>query len=291
MLPHMRDRPLTLIRQPAGIGGRRFVHLHYEQPLPSFVHTVDIHSDKAGRAEQYLLCNNVATLLWLAHVGSLEFHIWHSRARQGADAKGASTDYAGSARAVEQSVLNRPDYIVCDIDPYIYSGDEPAGAAPQFNRLAWERCLQVALALKAALDSMQIHSIVKTSGATGLHILIPVLRTITFEAARALSQTLGQHLLQMHPRLVTLDQRIAGRTGKVFFDYGMNARVKTLVAPYSARGIAGAPVSMPITWAELPDVTPLDYTLQNVADLLEQRGDLWRDIDSGKQDIEALLEA
>jgi bifunctional non-homologous end joining protein LigD len=285
MLPHMRDRPLTLIRQPAGVAGRRFVHFHYEQPLPSFVDTIDIYSDKVGKAEQYLICNNVATLVWLAHVGSLEFHIWHSRANAAPDAKGASTDYASSLDALERSLLSFPDYIVCDLDPYIYSGQEVAGAQPEFNSEAWARCKEIAFALKDALDGMKLHALVKTSGRTGLHVLIPVKRTINYEAARAIAHTLGQHLLRQFPRLITLDPRVAKRAGKIFFDHGMNARVKTLVAPYSPRGVPGAPVAMPLTWAALKTASPSDYTMANVADLLEKRGDLWRDILSEKQDI------
>jgi bifunctional non-homologous end joining protein LigD len=132
---------------------------------------------------------------------------------------------------------------------------------------------------------------VKTSGRTGLHVLIPVVRKLTYDGARALAQTLGQHLLRQFPNLVTLDQRVAGRTGKVFFDYGMNARVKTLVAPYSVRGVAGAPVAMPIEWSALKATHPFDYTMDNAAGIVEQRGDLWADILSRKQDIESILSA
>ncbi|MGZ8228208.1 MAG: non-homologous end-joining DNA ligase LigD [Burkholderiales bacterium] len=103
LLRHLRDRPLTLIRQPEGVAGRRFVHFHYEQPLPSYVETVDIYSEKAREAEQYLVCNNVVTLLWLAHVGSLEFHPWHSRTTGGPDAKKMGVDFAESLETLEGS--------------------------------------------------------------------------------------------------------------------------------------------------------------------------------------------
>jgi len=277
LLGHVRDRPLTLIRQPGGIDARRFVHFHYEQPLPAFVETVDIWSEKNRRPEPYLLCNNAATLVWLAHVGSLEIHPWHSRCRPGRDARGAGADTATSLEALEASALNRPDFLVCDLDPYLYAGTEHAGAQPDFNAQAWARCKEVALSLKALLDAMGLTSLVKTSGKTGLHVLVPIARTLTYDATRAIAQTLGQHLARQHPALVTLDQRVGGRTGRIFFDYGMNARVKTLIAPYSPRAAPGAPVAMPIAWSALPDAMPLDYTMETVPGLLARDGDLWVD--------------
>jgi bifunctional non-homologous end joining protein LigD len=290
LLRHLRDRPLTLIRQPAGVTGRRFVHFHYEQPLPEFVETVNIYSEKAGKAEQYLLCNNAATLVWLAHVGSLEFHAWHSRAAAGPDAKDAQLDFQSSRRAIEQSVLNFPDYIVCDLDPYIYSGDEPAGGQPAFNADAFARCKEVAFSLRELLDSMSLKSLVKTSGKTGLHILVSIKRTVTFEATRALAHEIGDQLVALHPRLVTTDQRVSHRTGKIFFDYGMNARVKTLITPYSVRGSVGAPVAMPIEWDDLERAEPMDYTMANVPQILSHTEDIWADILPRKQDVQRVLQ-
>ena len=288
MLRHLQGRPLTLIRQPEGVKGRRFVHFHYDQPLPDFVETIDIYSEKAGRAEQYLLCNNTATLIWLAHVGSLEFHAWHSRNTPGPDAKGASEDFRSSRHALEQSLLNFPDYIVCDLDPYIYAGDEPAGGQPAFNANAFSRCKEVAFRLKALLDTMRLRSLVKTSGKTGLHILVPIRRTVTYDAARALAHEIGKHLVAHQPDLVTLDQRVSRRTGKIFFDYGMNARVKTLIAPYSPRGVVGAPVAMPIEWGDLEAASPTDYTMANVPRILDRKGDIWSGV-LMKQDLQRVL--
>ena len=267
VLRHLRERPLTLIRQPAGVAGRRFVHFHYEQPLPPFVETVDIHSEKSGRPRQYLLCNNAATLVWLAHVGCLEFHGWHSRA----------------------DAPDRPDYIVCDLDPYIYAGTEAKGAQPDFSAAAFARCAEIALALKAILDEMSLESFVKTSGRTGLHVLVPVDRTISYDAARALAATLGGHLMSLYPKVVTMDVQVSRRAGRIFFDAGMNARVKTLAAPYSTRGIAGAPVAMPLEWDEVGRANPLDYTLATVPRILERRGDIWARLSEAKQDIAAVL--
>ena len=184
MLPHVEHRPLTLIRQPEGVTGRRFIQFHWEQSLPSFVDTVSIYSERNAVTEDYLVCNNVPTLLWLAHVGCLELHPWHSRAKAGADAKNAGGDYGSSLASLEASALNRPDYIVLDIDPYIYSGSEGEGAQPEFNAAAFEKGKEVALIVKRLLDGMGLTSLVKTSGKTGLHVLIPIVRTLTYGAAR-----------------------------------------------------------------------------------------------------------
>ena len=127
MLPHLADRPLTMIRMPEGIDGERFFQKHWQQARPEFVQTVKVFSETKDESHEYLLCNDLATLLWVAQSGTLEFHVWHSRCRPGPDAKGAGTDFASSSEAMDASVLNRPDYLVFDIDPYIYSGKEAKG--------------------------------------------------------------------------------------------------------------------------------------------------------------------
>ncbi|MCW2573532.1 MAG: ligase, partial [Frankiales bacterium] len=183
-----------------------------------------------------------------------------------------------------------PDNIVFDIDPYIYSVAEPAGGQPAFNAGAFARCKEVAFSLKELLDSMHLHSFVKSSGKTGLHILVPIKCRVTYDAARALAHELGKHLVAKHPDLVTIDQRVSQRTGKIFFDYGMNARVKTLITPYSVRGVVGAPVAMPIEWGDLEQTTPIDYTMASVPKILSHRDDIWADILSRKQDVRRVLQ-
>ena len=289
MLPHVEDRPLTLIRQPEGVTGRRFIQFHWEQSLPSFVDTVSIYSERNAVPEDYLVCNNVPTLLWLTHVGCLELHPWHSRAKPAPDAKNAGGDYGRSLASLEASALNRPDYIVLDIDPYIYSGSEREGAQPEYNLAAFEKGKEVAFIVKRLLDGMRLTSLVKTSGKTGLHVLIPIVRTLSYGAARAFADTLGRHVMREHADLVTMDQRVGKRTGKIFFDANMNARVKTLAAPYSVRGIHGAPVAMPVKWSELERATPLDFTVGNAAEIVQKRGDPWRDFFSEQQDIGRVL--
>jgi bifunctional non-homologous end joining protein LigD len=285
MLPHLKDRPLTMIRMPEGIDGERFFQKHWEHSLPDFVETVTVFSGHKGEMHDYILGNNLPTLLWLGQSGTLEFHIWHSRAKVEADAATRSTDYAGSLEALESSVLNYPDYLVFDIDPYIYSGKEPKGAEPELNRKGFAVGKKVAFWLHALLKQMSLQAFVKTSGKTGLHVFVPIERTVTFDGARQICETVGRHLMKAHPKEITLDWAVDKRTGRIFIDYNMNVRGKTLNVAYSPRGAPGAPISMPLTWEELETAEPLDFTLHGVMTRLEKTGDRWHDLPFAKQSL------
>jgi bifunctional non-homologous end joining protein LigD len=290
ILPHLADRPLTMIRMPDGIRGQRFYQKHWEQERPAFVETITVFSGHKDESHDYLLCNNLPTLLWLAQSGTLEFHVWHSRAKPGSDAATPGTDYASSLEALEESILNYPDYVLFDIDPYIYSGSEAPGAEPELNTVAFEKGKEVAFRLRELLQGMGLEAIVKTSGKTGLHVFVPVQRTLDFAAAREVSELVGRHLLARHPKDITLEWSVPKRTGKIFMDYNMNVRGKTLNVAYSPRGAPGAPVSMPLTWEELAGAHPLDFRLDNAAERLARTGDRWRDALVQKQSLERVLE-
>ncbi|MBV8030620.1 MAG: DNA ligase D [Betaproteobacteria bacterium] len=291
MLPHLVDRPLTMIRMPDGIGGQRFFQKHWEQEKPPFVETITVFSGHKDESHEYLLCNNLPTLLWLAQSGTLEFHVWHSRAKVGGDSPVNATDYASSLSALESSILNYPDYVVFDIDPYIYSGKEAPGDEPELNTVAFEKGKEVAFQLRELLGKMSLDPVVKTSGKTGLHVFLPIKRTIDFDAAREVSELVGRHLVRLRPKDITVEWSVPKRTGKIFMDYNMNVRGKTLNSAYSPRGAPGAPVSMPLTWEELAGAHPLDFRLYNVAERLAEQGDRWADVLERKQSLEGVLEA
>jgi bifunctional non-homologous end joining protein LigD len=187
-------------------------------------------------------------------------------------------------------VLNYPDYVVFDIDPYIYSGEEKPGDEPELNTVAFEKGKEVAFRLRELLNSMKLEPIVKTSGKTGLHVFLPIRRTIDFEAAREVSERVGRHLMRLHPKDITLEWSVPKRTGKIFMDYNMNVRGKTLNVAYSPRGAPGAPVSLPLTWDELAGAHPLDFRLPNVAERLAGTGDRWADVLERKQSLEQALQ-
>lgn len=290
MLPHLADRPLTMIRMPDGINGQRFYQKHWAQERPAFAETITVFSGHKDESHDYLLCNNLPTLLWLAQSGTLEFHVWHSRARIAPDTTVKGTDYASSLEALEGSVLNYPDYVVFDIDPYIYSGKEAPGDEPELNTVAFEKGKEVAFRLRELLNSMSLEPVVKTSGKTGLHVFLPIRRTIDFDAAREVSEMVGRHLMRLHPKDITLEWSVPKRTGKIFMDYNMNVRGKTLNVAYSPRGAPGAPVSMPLTWDELATAHPLDFRLTNAAEFVAKAGDRWAQALERKQSLEQALE-
>jgi bifunctional non-homologous end joining protein LigD len=289
MLPHLADRPLTMIRLPEGLHGERFFQKHWTHPLPPFADKITVFSETKEEAHEYLMCNNLATLLWLGQLGTLEFHVWHSRANGEPEVPRASTDYATSLETLEGSILNFPDYLVFDIDPYIYSGKEPKGAEPELNLPAFEKGKEVAFRLKELLQSMSLGSLVKTSGKTGLHVFVPIVRTLDFDAAREVCEVVARHLVRQRPKEITVEWSVPKRTGKIFIDYNMNARSKTLNVAYSPRAVSGAPVSMPLTWEELEKAHPLDFRLLNVFERLRQRDDAWRDALHRKQAVEQAL--
>ncbi len=285
MLPHLADRPLTMIRMPEGIEGERFFQKHWSQALPAFVESVTVFSEHKDERHRYLLANNLPTLLWLGQVGTLEFHVWHSRAQLEPEAAGASTDYSSSLAALEASILNYPDYLVFDIDPYIYSGKEAKGAEPELNKHGFAVGKRVAFWLRALLREMSLEAIVKTSGKTGLHVFVAIERTVTFDEARHICESVGRHVMREHPKDITMDWAVEKRTGKIFIDYNMNVRGKTLNVAYSPRGVPGTPVSMPLTWEELEAAEPMEFTIRNVPDRLEKNGDRWHDVLEVKQSL------
>lgn len=285
MLPHLKDRPLTMIRMPAGIHGERFYQKHWDQSRPDFVETITVYSEHVGGSHDYVLANSLPTLLWLGQNGTLEFHVWHSRARVEPDAVSQGTDFASSLESLEGSVLNYPDYLVFDLDPYIYSGHEAQGAEPELNRKGFAVGRKVAFWLRDLLREMSLEARVKTSGKTGLHVFVPIERTVTFDEARHICEMVGRHLTRQHPRDITMEWATQKRTGKIFYDYNMNVRGKTLNVAYSPRGVPGAPVSMPLTWEELEAAEPMDFRVGNVLARLEKARDRWHDVLSSKQSL------
>ncbi len=289
MLPHLRDRLITLTRYPNGIGGVHFYQKHSEGPPPDFVETVSVHSEGGGGDRDFLLCNNLATLLWLGQLANLEFHATMARVSTEPDARGLPVAFTGSRANVEASVLNHPDFVLFDLDPYIYAGHEAAGEEPQLNRKAFAKTVEVGRALQEILAAAAMPSYVKTSGATGLHIYVPVLRQFPYPVTRSLCETISGELLARMPRDVTLEWVSQKRTGKIFLDVNQNARAKNVASIFSPRAKPGAPVSVPVRWEELDSLYPTDFTVLTTPDRFDQTGDLWADILDSKQDLTALL--
>ena len=288
MLPHLAGRPVFVTRWPNGISGKSFYQKVWED-RPAFVETVSIWSTDNGEARDYLLCANLATLLWLGQQAALEFHVWFSSILAGRDGRALGTRYGTSEAALEESRLNYPDFMVFDLDPYVYSGKEAKGEEPELYRPAFRRARRLAHELRDIAGSLGLEVFVKTSGRTGLHLYLPIRRRFDFAEVRALAETIGRHRRERHPRDVTLEWAVERRRGKIFFDYNQNVRGKSLAAAFSPRRHPLATVSMPLAWDELDEAYPTDFTIQTVPEIMARRGDPWAGILDAKGDLEARI--
>jgi len=222
-------------------------------------------------------------------MSNIELHCWYSRTDPRPDALGRPTVFSGSLEALEASVLHYPDFMVFDLDPYLYSGRESPRGEPLLHEAGFDAVRRATRWLKEVLDDLKLTSFLKTSGKSGVHILVPILRQFDYDAVRAMSGQICQFVLRQHPDELTMEWSVARRRGKVFLDHNQNTRGKTLAAAYSPRAVPGGPVSMPFAWDELDDVYPTRYTIATVPDLLERGGDLWQNVLAHKNDLTALL--
>jgi bifunctional non-homologous end joining protein LigD len=289
LLPALAHRPLTLFRWPTGIGGRRVRQKHWEIPVPSFVTRTAIFSESKSAPDDYICCDNLATLLWLGHMGALELHGWHSRVTPGPDSPVESIAFAASLASLRASIVEYPDYLLFDVDPFVYSGEESPGRHPEHTAAGFALACSAALWLHRLLDGMGLEALVKTSGRTGLHVAVPICRTLPFETVREVAGLIASYVLREHPREITLEWSVDRRTGKAFLDTNMNARGKSMPAPWSVRGVPGAPVSMPLEWDELAHARPQAFHVGNAAGRLASHGDPWARLLTGKQDLAARI--
>jgi bifunctional non-homologous end joining protein LigD len=252
LLPHLRRRPLVLTRYPDGAGGPAFYQKNLPATAPAWLPRFR-HRSGEGRPIDYLVPDDPAHLLWLGQQAALEFHPWLA--------------------TVDRPDL--PDRAVIDLDPMPPATFEDARA--------------VAGVCADVLGAAGVRAWLKTSGATGLHLYIPIRPDRSYREVAGAVRALGELLLRLWPQRVTLDRPVARRAGRVYVDYLQNGPGKTLCAPYSPRPLPGAPVSLPISWTELATVRPEDWTVRTVPARLAHRGDAWSDLPSAPpQDLAAL---
>jgi bifunctional non-homologous end joining protein LigD len=290
ILPYLKDRPLSLLRFPEGIKGQSFFHRNWEgQSRPKYVVSVMVYAEARKMKTNQLVCNNKETLLWLANLGCIEMHPMHS----------SVIDYEKCQESQDPNDvgcgLNTPDFVVIDLDPYVYESSEKrekGGEEPQYYIQAFKTTVEVALELKALIDEFHLRSYVKTSGKTGLHIFIPIskirdnkLEPITYEKTRQFAKKIGNLLVARMPKKVTMEWNVKERAGKVFFDYNQNSRAKTLASVFSVRPTPLATVSMPIKWDRLIDILPTDFTLLNVPEIIRKSENPWKQMLKDRQDI------
>lgn len=243
ILPYMKDRPQSLHRFPNGIKDAGFYQKDIDKDkVPDWLTTEKVYSESNKEYIDYLICNDKATLLYMANLGCIEMHPWNSRI---------------------QSPEN-PDWVVIDLDPEDIAFKEVVKAAQETRKL---------------LDKLEIDSYCKTSGSTGLHIYIPLAAKYDYEIAKNFAQLIAQQINDVLPDTTSILRMPAKRKKKVYLDFLQNRRGQTLAAPYSVRPKPGATVSTPLDWSEVNaklDVSK--FTIKTIFKRLDKVGDLWKPV-------------
>jgi bifunctional non-homologous end joining protein LigD len=253
LLPYLAERPLVLTRYPDGIKGKSFYQKDAPTWAPEWVRTERIWAKGVEREIDYFIVDSVEALRYVANTGTIPLHLWASR--------------VGS--------LERPDWLVLDLDPK---------GAP------FTDVVKVALALRAILERLELPSYPKTSGATGLHILLPLAARYTYDETRTFANLLATLAVEALPEISTIARMIRLREGKVYVDYGQNGHGQTIVAPLSVRPLPGAPVSCPLRWPEVTArLDPRRFTIRTLRARLEADGDPMAPVLGAGVDIAAAL--
>ena len=250
MLPYLDDRPLVLTRFPNGIHGKSFYQKDAPEHALDSLRTISIYSAHSQREIAYFLCDDVEGLMYLANLATIPIHVWSSRA----------------------STIQNPDWCLLDIDPK----DAP-----------FEHVIRLALAFRELLEDVHLPSFVKTTGSSGLHVLVPLPPGCTYEQSRLLAQLLCGIIESRHPKIATTERHIPSRKGRVYLDALQNRHGQLLVAPYSVRPLPGAPVSAPLRWNEVnQELSPRAFTIRNMPErLARQHMDPLRDVLRVKVDL------
>ncbi len=256
ILPFLRDRALVLRRYPDGIKGQAFFQKDLREGVPEWFTTVPIDSEKKGEAIQYATANDRASLLFLTGLGCIDHNPWSNR----------------------YDDFEHPDYFFFDLDP---------SDGTEFSVV-----VTIAGALHEKLEELRLAHFVKTSGATGIHIFIPVEPVYSYEQLRTFGEIIARTVTAEHPNLVTSERIVAKRpAGRVLIDVQQNAHGRPLAAAYSVRALPQAPVSAPLLPRELrPSLRPETLNITTVFARLKEKGDLWADFWKRRQRLEHAIE-
>ncbi|MES2625049.1 MAG: non-homologous end-joining DNA ligase, partial [Pseudomonadota bacterium] len=228
LLPYLKDRPFVLHRFPSGIYHEGFYQKDNEQELPGWIKTVEVHSESTNEEINYIVCQNEATLVYLANLGCLEMNPWNSRVRH----------------------LDKPDWMIFDLDPV---------------DISFAKVVEVAQVIHGMFDSSGVPHYCKTSGKRGLHIAVPLGAKYTNNTVREMAEAIAQLVHQELPGSTSLERSPAKRQKKIYLDYLQNGHGKTLVAPYSLRPVDYAGVSTPLHWDEVTaKLDPRDFTIHTI---------------------------
>jgi bifunctional non-homologous end joining protein LigD len=240
LLPAIADRALVMKRYPNGVKGPAFYQQKAPDKVPKGVR-VETVSDEGLTTAQRIIGGDLPTLLYLVQLGAISIDPWHSRVQS----------------------ITTADYAIIDLDP---------GPRAQFKRV-----VEVALAVKETLDEFGLHAVPKTSGASGMHIVLPLGKRVPNEGARTLAEIVATRVAEAHPRIATVERSVKERPrGAIYVDYLQNIRGKTVAGVYSVRAQPTPTVSTPLLWNEVnDDLDPREFTIDTVLPRLRSKGDLW----------------
>jgi bifunctional non-homologous end joining protein LigD len=240
LLPHLRDRAMVMKRYPNGIHGKSFFMKRTPSAHPDWLETCPIMHKSASLIE-FPMVQDLASLLWVVNLGCIDLNPWYARCDD----------------------TDRPDYLHFDLDP---------GPGASFARVR-----ETALVVRDALEPMGMKTLVKTSGSSGMHLYVPIVRGPLQHEVWRFAKRLALQLEQRYPKLITAEYRIARRPrGRVLVDYNQNAWGRTLASVYSVRPTVMATVSTPVTWQEVERGVEIeDFRMNNVPARVRRRGDLW----------------
>jgi bifunctional non-homologous end joining protein LigD len=249
VLPHLRDHPLTLKRYPNGVDGQYFYEKNAPSHRPDWVEVAPI--ELRTKTIDFVLCNDLPTLVWLANLADLELHPSLSKADN----------------------IDRPAVMAFDLDP------GPGAGLPE--------CCEVAFLLRDALARLKLDSFAKTSGSKGIQVYVPLnVEGVDYDhGSKALSHALARHLEAEHPKLIVSQQKKDLRKGKVLIDWSQNDENKTTVGVYSLRARERPTVSTPVTWEELEDPGALVFEAADVLERVEEQGDLFAPVVELQQEL------
>lgn len=255
LLPYLYERPCHMLRYPDGIRGKAFYQKDAPDHIPDWVETEAIASESKGEAIRYIICNHRDTLVLMANLASIDIHPWFSR----------------------RSTPDHPDWAVFDLDP---------------DGSPFPDVVKIARTLGKVLRGIGLRPYVKTSGATGIHVYVPVKAGYTYEHTRQFCQAVAIHVAAEHKDIATVERVVSRRRGKVYIDFLQNRKGQTVVPPYVVRPRPKAPVSAPLDWDELElDLEPTAFNIETMPPRLAKLGDLFQGTLRDRQDLLPAIEA
>lgn len=241
ILPHLKGRPQSLLRSPNGIHAKGFFHKDAAENVPAYVNKVIVHSESNNKEIDYIVCDNLATLVYMNNLGCIEINPWPATVKN----------------------LENPDYMIIDIDPS--------------DKNTFDQVVEAALTVKSILDKAGADAFCKTSGASGLHIYVPAGKKYSFEQVKDFALIVCTMVQDQLKDFTTLERSLSKRSNqKIYMDYLQNRRGQTLASAYSLRPKVGATVSTPLLWEEVKEgLSPKQFTIHNIKERVDKMGDLF----------------